>query len=154
MHVHLRGIVMKEEHEPHEKSCEARATCRRGTTGLSGFVPHNFRLYITGVLPRQAADQLHGLFGKGRTTSSAVRVGPALADKRAVPAEDCLRRDKERIPALSGYKSGQERDDGSVRPGEAGARGLAAKHGQLVAQDQDLSIPGHCIGAVVTGVTL
>src|ERR1019366_10739369 len=33
-----------------------------------------------GVLPRQAADQLHGLFGKGRTTWSAVREGTELVD--------------------------------------------------------------------------
>jgi hypothetical protein len=69
-----------------------------------------------------------------------VRVGPALADKRAVPSEDCLRRDEERSPALTGYESGQEGDEGTVGPGEAGTGDLAAEHGELVAQDKDLCI--------------
>ena len=63
---------------------------------------HDPEIAPTRVLTRQAADELHGLFGKRRTTWSAVWVGPALADQRAVPAEDCLRRE-ERSPALSGY---------------------------------------------------
>jgi hypothetical protein len=46
------------------------------------------------ILPSQSADQLYGLFGKTRTTWSAVRLGPLL-DQRAVPTEDRLGRDEE-----------------------------------------------------------
>ena len=53
-----------------------------------------------GVLSSQTADQLRGMFGKGRTTWSAVRVCPAPLDQRAVPAQDRLWADEERSPAL------------------------------------------------------
>jgi len=48
-----------------------------------------------GILPCQAADQVDRLFGKGRTSWSAMRVGPALLDQRAVPTKDRLGRDEE-----------------------------------------------------------
>jgi hypothetical protein len=48
-----------------------------------------------GILPCQAADQVDRLFGKGRTSWSAMRAGPALLDQRAVPTEDRLGRDEE-----------------------------------------------------------
>jgi hypothetical protein len=97
---------------------------------------------LPGVLPRQAADQLDSLFGKGWTTWSAVREGPVPADQRTVPSEDCLPRDEERPPELSGYESGQEGDEGTVGPCEAGTGALAAQHSQLVAQNKDLCILG------------
>src|SRR5664280_1506640 len=103
-----------------------------------------------GVFPSQAADQLDGLFGKGMTTWSAVRVGPALLDQRAVPAQDRLWVDEERSPVFSRNKTGQEGDEGTVGPGEAGTCDLAAKHGQLVAQDEDLVVLRRCIRPVDT----
>ena len=51
-------------------------------------------------------------------------------------------------PAFSGYESGQEGDEGTVGPGEAGTGDLAAKHGQLVAQHKDLGILGRSIRPV------
>src|ERR1035441_1713189 len=86
-----------------------------------------------GVLPSQAADQIHGLFGKTRTTWSAVRVGPALLDQRAVPSQDRLWADEERSPRIGRTQAGQEGDEGTVGPSEAGTGDLPAKHGQLVA---------------------
>ena len=77
-----------------------------------------------------------------------MRIGPAFADQRAVPAEDCLRRDEERSPELSGYEFGQEGDEGTVGPGEAGTGDLAAEHGQLVAQNKDLGVLGRSIRPV------
>ena len=65
-----------------------------------------------------------------------------------MPSEDCLRRDEERSPELSGYESGQEGDEGTVGPGEAGTGDLAAYHSQLVAQNQDLCILGRSIRPV------
>jgi hypothetical protein len=98
-----------------------------------------------GVLPPQAADQLHGLFGKTRTTWWAVRVGPALLDQRAVPAQDRLWADEERSPVFSRNKTGQEGDEGPVGPAESGTGDLAAQHGQLVAEHEDLSVLGRGI---------
>src|ERR1039458_9718015 len=98
-----------------------------------------------GVLPSQAQDQLHGLFAKTRTTWSAVRVGPALLDQRAAPAQDRLWADEERSPVFSRNKTGQEGDEGPVGPAEAGTGDLAAQHGQLVAEHEDLSILGRGI---------
>src|SRR5665647_1979322 len=103
-----------------------------------------------GILPSQAADQLHGLFGKTRTTWSAVRVGPALLDQRAVPAQDRLWADEERSPVFSRNKTGQEGDEGTVGPGEAGTGDLAVQHGQLVAEYEDLSVLRRCIRPVDT----
>ena len=93
-----------------------------------------------GVLSRQAQGQLHGLAGKNRTARSTFRVRPVPANKRAVPAEDCLRGDEERTPALARHKSSEESDEGTVGPGEAGTGDLAAKHGQLMAEHEDLGI--------------
>jgi hypothetical protein len=59
-----------------------------------------------------------------------------------VPAKDRLRSDEERCPALSGYESGQEADEGTVGPGEAGTGDLATKHGELMAKHQYLGILG------------
>src|ERR1019366_4313657 len=93
-----------------------------------------------GVPPSESADQLDGLVGKSRSSRSAVRVGPAPADHRTVPTEDGLRRDQERLPAFLRDKTSKQSDERSVAPGEAGTDDLAAKHGQLVAQDEDLGI--------------
>ncbi len=57
-----------------------------------------------------------------------------------MPAEDGLWRDEERTPALPRHEASQEGDESTIRPGEAGTGDLAAKHGQLVAQDEDLGI--------------
>ena len=65
-----------------------------------------------------------------------------------MPAEDRLRRDEERSPALSGHEAGQEGDEGTVGPGEAGTGDLAAEHGQLVAEHEDLGILGRGIRPV------
>jgi hypothetical protein len=103
-----------------------------------------------GVLPRQAADQLHGLVGQGWTTWLAVRVSPALLHQRPVPAEDRLRRDEERPPALSGHKTGQESDECTIGPAESWTDDLATKHDQLMAKYQDLSVLGRGIQPVDT----
>jgi hypothetical protein len=93
-----------------------------------------------GILPDQAQDQLDGLVGKGRTTWSTMGVGPAPANKRAVPAKDRLRCDEERTPVLARYETSEEGNEGTVGPGEAGTSDLAAQHGELVAQYEDLRL--------------
>jgi hypothetical protein len=102
----------------------------------------------SGVLSRQAQDQLYGPVGKGRMTWSTMRVGPLPANKRAVPAEDCLRRDEERTPALARYEASEEGDERTIAPGEAGSWDLAAKHGELVAEHEDLGILRSAISPV------
>ena len=73
-----------------------------------------------GILLCLAADQLQGSWGKPWTTWSAVRVGPPLADERAMPAEDRLRRNEEPSPAFLGYETGDHADQRSIGPGELG----------------------------------
>jgi len=77
------------------------------------------RRYPTGVLlaKRQISSAV-ALGRGGRPGRDAGRSAPA--DQRAVHPEDCLRRDDERPPGLSGHESGQEGDEGAVGPGEAG----------------------------------
>jgi hypothetical protein len=96
VHVHLRGVVMKEEHETHEKLCEARATCRRGTTGSSGFAPHNFRLYITAVLPTESDDELDDLIVERGTprASQGSPTRPLATRELPMPAQQSLGRDE------------------------------------------------------------
>ena len=65
-----------------------------------------------------------------------------------MPSEDRLRHDEERSPELSGYESGQESDEGTVGPGEAGTGDLGAEHSQLVAQNKGLCILGRSIRPV------
>ena len=49
---------------------------------------------------------------------------------------------------FSRNKTGQEGDEGTVGPGEAGTGDLAAEHSQLVAQNKDLCILGRSIRPV------
>ncbi len=58
-----------------------------------------------------------------------------------MPPEDRQWGDEERLPAFPRDKTSKQSDECSVAPGEAGCPGdLAAKHGQLVAQDEDLDL--------------
>src|ERR1035437_7389049 len=98
-----------------------------------------------GILPCQAADQVDRPFGKGRMSWSAMRVGPALLDQRAVPTEDRLGRDEERAPTLSRHKTSEEGDECTIGPGETRTVDLAAEYGQLMAEHQDLRVLGRGI---------
>jgi hypothetical protein len=101
-----------------------------------------------GIFPSDAADQLDGLIEKGRTSRRTVRVGPVPADQCTVPTEDGLWPDEERAPALARHETSEEDDEGTVGPGEAGTGDLAAQHGQLVAEHEDLGVLGGCVHAV------
>ena len=95
-----------------------------------------------GVLPGQTEDQLDRLLRQGRPSWPSVRVGPAPADERPMPAQDRLGGDEERRPALAWHEPGQAGDERPVGPAEAGPCDLTAQHGQLVAEHQDLGIFG------------
>lgn len=59
-----------------------------------------------------------------------------------MPGEDRLRRDEELCPALPRHEAGEQGDNRPIRPREARAGDLSAKHSQLVAQNEDLSVLG------------
>ena len=67
-------------------------------------------------------------------------VGPVPSDEAAAPAEDGLWRYKEAVPPLTRDETREQSDQRTVGPAEAGAPDLAAEHGQLVAQDEDLGV--------------
>ena len=95
-----------------------------------------------GVLSGQAADERDGLVGKRWPARATMRVGPASLHEGPVPGEDRLRPDEERSPALPRDEAGEQSDARPIRSGEARTAHLAAQHGQLVAQHQDLGILG------------
>jgi hypothetical protein len=57
-----------------------------------------------------------------------------------VPVEDRLGCDEERTPALARYEASEEGDEGTIGPGESWSWDLAAKHGELVVEHEDLGI--------------
>jgi hypothetical protein len=57
-----------------------------------------------------------------------------------VPVEHCLGRHEEGTPPLARGEPRQERDQGTVGPTGARTADLAAEHGQLVAQDDNLGV--------------
>jgi hypothetical protein len=59
-----------------------------------------------------------------------------------VPAKDRLGRNEERHPSLPADQPRQSGDERPIRPPEAGTGELAAQHGQLLAQHEDLRVLG------------
>ena len=45
-------------------------------------------------------------------------------------------------------QTGEQGDECSIRPGEAGTGDLTAEHGELVAEDEDLGVLGHGVHPV------
>jgi hypothetical protein len=73
-----------------------------------------------------------------RSTGSVVRGGPGAGDQLAVPAPQRVGLDKEARPAGAAERGEQ----GAVGGFEPGSWRLAAEHGQLVAEHQDLQVLG------------
>ena len=92
------------------------------------------------ILPRQADDQLLQLLVKWRSPGSAVRVGPGAGDEPPVPAQQRLRPDEKARPAGSGQRTADRGEHRTVDRSEPGSWGLAAQHGQLVTEHQDLQV--------------
>ncbi len=95
-----------------------------------------------GVLPGQADDQLLHLLVQWRPAGLAVWVGPGAGDQPTVPAQQRLGLDQEAGPAGSGEHPADRGEQGSVGGLELGTWALAAEHGDLVAQDEDLQVLG------------
>ena len=80
-----------------------------------------------GILAREAEDDLAGLGADRRSPGLPCRIGPASRDKLAMPAQERVRRDEERVPALARNapaRSGKERPIG---PPKCRPRDLAPK---------------------------
>jgi hypothetical protein len=73
---------------------------------------------------------------------AATQVGPGTGDQTAVPAQQRLGLDQEARPAGPWQDAADRGEQGSVGGLEPGPRGLAAQHGELVPQDQDLKVLG------------
>jgi hypothetical protein len=94
-----------------------------------------------GVLLGQADDQLLDVLVQ-RWSSGLVRVGPGTGDEASVPAQQRLWPDEETRPAGSGQDAADNSEQGSVGGLQHGSWCLAAQHGELVAQDEDLQLLG------------
>ena len=75
-----------------------------------------------------------------RRTTGAVRVGPLLAHKAAMPAQDRVRADQTVAAQCSRQAPDQCGEHGPVRPVQAWSGVGAAQDGDLVAQHEELNI--------------
>ncbi len=60
-----------------------------------------------------------------------------------MPVEDRRRRDKQRRPTLARDETSEQRNEGTVGPGESRLLDLAPEDRELVTQDQDLHVFGN-----------
>jgi len=75
-----------------------------------------------------------------RPTRRPVRVPPAAGHELAVPAQQCVRLHRKRRPRGPGQRAAQGRQQRTICLGQLRPRGLAAKDGEFVAQDEDLQL--------------
>jgi hypothetical protein len=69
-------------------------------------------------------------------------VGPRPGQEPPVPPQQRLGRDEEARPAGPGQHAADRSEQGPVGGLELGPRALAAEHGELMAQDEDLKVLG------------
>jgi hypothetical protein len=62
----------------------------------------------------------------------------------AVPAQDRCGRDEKTDPAVAGESADERGDHCPVRPGHLRCRGLAARHCELVAENDNLDVLVRC----------
>jgi hypothetical protein len=96
----------------------------------------------TGILLGEADDQLLEVLVERGSPRATTGVGPGARDEAAVPAQQGLWLDQEAGPAGSGQDAADGGEQGPVGGFELGPWSLAAEHGELVAQDEDLKILG------------
>jgi hypothetical protein len=95
-----------------------------------------------GILLGEADDQLLNVLVEPGSPCATMWVGPGACDEAAVPAQQRLGLDEEAGPAGPGQDAadgGEQRPVGGL---ELGSWGLAAEHGELMAQDEDLKVLG------------
>ncbi len=95
---------------------------------------------VAGHLQREPADRRPGT----RPSRCPPRIGPAAPDQLGVPAQKRSRGDDQgQLAAVhGGQRPGKGGQDRPVGPGQPGRSDLALQDGELVAQHQDLGVPG------------
>jgi hypothetical protein len=94
----------------------------------------------TRVLPGQTNDQPLDILVQWRPAYLAMRVGPGAGHEPPVPAQQRLGRDEEARPAGPGEHATDRGEQGPVVGPSLGRGALAAEHGELLAQDEDLKV--------------
>ena len=72
----------------------------------------------------------------------AIRAGPLLCDRAAVPPQDGARRDQPVRPQRSGQVPDQRGEDSAVDPVQPGPGMGSAQHGDLMPQHEELGVLG------------
>jgi hypothetical protein len=90
------------------------------------------------VLARQAQDKLSDLATYRGSTRASPWIRPAPGHHLAVPTQNGVRRDDERIPARSRKEPACGSQEGSISGAKCGSSHLAAKDRKLVAENHDL----------------
>jgi hypothetical protein len=96
----------------------------------------------SGVLLSETDDQLLHLLVQRWPAGLAVRVGPGAGDQPSVPAQQRVGLDEEARPARPGQDAADRGEQGPVGGLQPGSWDLAAEHGELVAQDEELQVLG------------
>jgi hypothetical protein len=109
---------------------------------------HDAQVAPAWVLPCQPKDQLDRLLVQGWAAVASVGIGPSASYEGTMPAKNRPGRDEEGCPPLTRDEPSEGTNERSIRPCEAGTRGLALEHGQLVAQHEDLGVLGHRVHLV------
>ncbi len=92
------------------------------------------------VLSGQAHDELCRDWVEWRPARSSVWIGPASANGVAMPAQHCGRSDQERRPPRARQEAPEQGQQSPVSWLELRLFHLAAKHVELVTEDQDLDV--------------
>jgi hypothetical protein len=92
------------------------------------------------VLPGQPKDQVANLRGHRPAPDALRPVSPLAPDQLSVPTKQGRGRDEERAPTLPRQHARRGREQNPVQSPEPGAPGLAGKHLQLMAKDEDLDL--------------
>ena len=90
-----------------------------------------------GILARQAQDELTGLSADRRSPGLPCRIGPASRDKLAMPADERVRRDEERVPALARNAPARSGEERPIGPPKCRPRDLTPKDREFVAKHDD-----------------
>ena len=120
------------EHVPHQRRRDADAQ-------LAQF-PDDPDVASVTVLPRQAQDQLAHLLIERRPAGPPMRVRPTAREHPAVPAQQRLRSDEERLPSATRQHPAERRQHQPVGGGELRPPRLPPQDRQVMPQDEDLEL--------------
>ena len=93
-----------------------------------------------GILAREAEDELTGLSADRRSPGLPCRIGPASRDKLAMPAQERVRRDEERAPALARNAPARRGEERPIGPPKYRPRDLTPKDRKFAAKHDDLEL--------------